>query len=145
MHLVNLKHLALRSFSKTKRQWSIRANLMIHASFRLISICICPKTSNVRQQKMLILRQKKCRRIRADELLTPSDRDRMDRISNIRCEYVLVPTPCPGHAPSLSHAKPPSSAFAPVSMNSAGLHSLRFTQRYNDCVKFDSNPSHTLT
>ena len=83
IHLVYLKDLALVSFNQINRQWSIRATLMLYASFRLPSLSIWPKRSNVRQSKMLILRQKKCRRISADEFLTPSGEcERKDRNVN---------------------------------------------------------------
>ena len=72
MHLVNLKRLALVSFCQIKRQWSIRPNLMLHASFRLTSPCIRPKNVKCSSAKNTYPPAKKVPEDKADELLTPS-------------------------------------------------------------------------
>ena len=112
IHLVNLMHLETLQVGQIKKQGSISTVLVPNTPNSSITGCNDLIISKVRQPKMLIPRQKKCRGIRADELLTPR---------HCRCICKLGGT----GAMALLLVKPPfcvrpGSAFAPRSLNSAG-------------------------
>ena len=73
MHLGNLIHLEALQNGHIEEKYSLSIDLVPQLPNRVTTGCIGLIMTKVRQPKMLIPRQKKCRGIRADELLTPSE------------------------------------------------------------------------